>query len=221
MAAGSQGIAIVRTVDGGASWSVIAQTNDPTTAQSSPSGLSFGCDKGFATFGSPIVGIIPNECAGGPATLYRTTDSGFHWNLVSLAQLDNRGGAAGVANSPTFLTSRDAILPASSYAVANQATWSLLVTHDAGASWRDFSTPTQGSIDFDAPASGWLLGSPLEETSDGGATWRPLRVPAPPFKTTDMQLQYLGKGIATAWSWSAAFRTDDGAASWRAITPPL
>jgi hypothetical protein len=34
-----------------------------------------------------------------------------------------------------------------------------------------------------------------------------------------MQLQYLGKGIATAWSWSTAFRTDDGAVTWRAITP--
>jgi photosystem II stability/assembly factor-like uncharacterized protein len=219
-AMGSQGIAILRTVDGGATWSLIAQTSDPTTSQSSPSGLSFGCDKGFATFGSTTVGLIPNECAGGPATLYRTNDGGFHWTLVSLGQLDNRGGAAALANSPTFLTSSDAILPASSYAAANQATWSLLVTHDAGSSWRDFSTPIQGSIDFDSTASGWLLGSPVEETSDGGATWRPLRVPVPPFKTTDMQLQYLGKGIATAWSWSTVFRTDDGAATWRAITPP-
>ncbi len=131
-AAGSEGIAILRTIDGGASWSVIAQTSDPTTAQSSPSGLSFGCDKGFVAFGSTTVGVIPNECAGGPATLYRTTDGGFHWGLISLAQLDNRGGAAGLGYSPTFLTSTDAILPASSYAAANQATPSLLVTHDGG-----------------------------------------------------------------------------------------
>ena len=219
-AAGSEGIAILRTVDGGASWSLIAQTSDPTANQSSRSGLSFGCDKGVAAFGSTTVGLIPNECAGGPATLYRTTDGGFHWSLVTIAQLDNRGGMAAFANSPTFLTSSDAILPVSSYVAANQAMWSLLVTHDSGMSWRDFSIPTQGSIDFDSTASGWLLGSPLEETSDGGATWHPLRVPAPPFQTADMQLQYLGKGIAMAWSWSAAFRTDDGAVTWRAITPP-
>ena len=220
-AAGSEGIAILRTIDGGASWSVIAQTSDPTTAQSSPSGLSFGCDKGFVAFGSTTVGVIPNECAGGPATLYRTTDGGFHWGLISLAQLDNRGGAAGLGYSPTFLTSTDAILPASSYAAANQATPSLLVTHDAGATWRDFLVPVPGGIDFESATSGWLLGSPIEVTNDGGATWRPLRVPAPPFKSTDMQLQYLGRGIATAWSWSAAFRTDDGAITWRAITPPI
>jgi photosystem II stability/assembly factor-like uncharacterized protein len=220
-AAGSEGIAILRTVDGGVSWSLIAQTNDPSTNQSSPSGLSFGCDKGFAAFGSATVGVIPNECAGGTATLYRTTDGGYHWSLVSLAQLGAQGGYVSLVNIPTFLTAGDAILPASTYLAANQATPSLLVTHDAGATWRDFSVPIPGGIDFESAASGWLLGSPIEVTSDGGATWRPLRVPVPPFKTTDMQLQYLGKGIATAWSWSAAFRTDDGAVTWRAITPPL
>ncbi len=219
-AMGSQGIAILHTVDGGASWSLIAQTSDPTTTQSSPSGLSFGCDKGFATFGSPTVGVIPIECAGGPATLYRTTDAGFHWNVISLVQLDARGGTASLANSPTFLTTSDAILPASSYVAANQATWSLLVTHDAGTSWRDFLVPGQGAIDFESSTSGWLLGSPIEVTSDGGSSWRALGVPAPPFQPTDMQLQYLGKGIATAWSYSTAFRTDDGAVTWRAITPP-
>ena len=218
-AAGSEGIAILRTADGGASWLLAAQTSDPTTTQSSPSGLEFGCDKGLATFGSPSVGVIPNECAGGPATLYRTSDGGFHWSLVSIAQVNDHGGMAALANSLTFLTPTDAILPVSTYLAADQATLSLLVTHDAAASWHNFPVPTQGSIDFDSTASGWLLGSPLEETSDGGATWRPLRVPAPPFQTADMQLQYLGKGIATAWSWSAAFRTDDGAVTWRAIAP--
>jgi photosystem II stability/assembly factor-like uncharacterized protein len=219
-AAGSEGIAILRTVDGGASWALIAQTNDPSTTQSSPSGLSFGCDKGFATFATSTVGVIPIECAGGPATLYRTTDAGFHWNVISLAQLDARGGTASLANSPTFLTASDAILQASSYLAANQVTWSLLVTHDAGASWRDLLVPGQGAIDFESSTSGWLLGSPINATSDGGSTWRALSVPAPPFQPTDMQLQYLGKGIATAWSESAAFRTDDGAVTWRAITPP-
>jgi len=220
-AAGSEGIAILRTVDGGVSWSLIAQTNDPSTNQSSPSGLSFNCDKGFATFGSATVGVIPIWCAGGLATLYRTTDGGFHWIVISLGQFDARGGTSSVGNSPTFLTPSDAILPASIYVAANQATSSLLVTHDAGASWRDFLVPGPGGIDFESATSGWLLSNSIEATSDGGATWRALAVPAPPFRATEMQLQYLGKGIATAWSDSAAFRTDDGAVSWRAITPPL
>jgi len=219
-AAGSEGIAILRTVNGGASWSFIAQTNDPSTTQSSPSGLSFNCDKGIATFATSTVGVIPIECAGGAATLYRTIDAGFHWKVISLVQLDARGGTAALANSPTFLTTSDAILQASSYLAANQATWSLLVTHDAGASWLDFLVPGRGAIDFESSTSGWLLGSPIEVTSDAGSTWRALSVPAPPFEPTDMQLQYLGKGIATAWSEFAAFRTDDGAVTWRAITPP-
>src|SRR5260370_21886893 len=96
----------------------------------------------------------------------------------------------------------------------------MLGTQEAGALWRDFAVPGPGGIDFESATSGWLLSSPIEATSDGGATWRALAVPAPPFRATEMQLQYLGKGIATAWSYSAAFRTDDGAVSWRAITPP-
>jgi photosystem II stability/assembly factor-like uncharacterized protein len=76
-------------------------------------------------------------------------------------------------------------------------------------------------VDFESTTSAWLLGNPIEATSDGGATWRAVSAPAPPFKAVDMQLQDLGRGIATAWTYGAAYRTDDGAKTWRNVTPPL
>jgi photosystem II stability/assembly factor-like uncharacterized protein len=215
-AAGSEGIGVLRSEDGGASWSLIAQSADPITGQPDPSGLAFSCDKGWVTFGSASVGLIANICAGGPPTIYRSGDGGSHWSLVSLPTL----GAAQIGfGNPTFLTALDAVLPGTTY--GDQATPVVAVTHDGGVTWRALKLPAAGSVDFESTTSGWLLGSPIWATSDGGASWRALSAPAPPFKAVDMQLQDLGKGIATAWMYGAAYRTDDGAKTWRNVTPPL
>jgi photosystem II stability/assembly factor-like uncharacterized protein len=171
-AAGSEAIGVLRTLDGGVSWALIAQTADPLTGQPDPGGLAFSCDKGWVTFGSSSVGLIANICAGGAPTIYRSGDGGARWTLVGLPTL----GAPEIGfGNPTFLTAQDAVPP----------------------------------------------GNPIETTSDGGASWRPVPAPAPPFKAVDMQLQDLGKGIAVAWSYGAAYRTDDSAKNWRNVTPPL
>ena len=215
-AAGSEGVVILRSVDGGATWVAVAQSNDPTTGQGT-SGIDFGCDKGAVVFGTSSVGFLTTYCAGGPPLMYRTTDGGYHWQGESLPQLPSTQYGGGTENA-TFLTSTDAFVVAEFY--DNGPAYGLLVTRDGGATWTAYKLPGNGTVDFESPLSGWQLNDTLSATSDGGRTWH--AIAGLPFKGTEMTLQYLGKGIATAWGFHqpTAYRTDNGGTTWRPVAPP-
>ena len=120
--------------------------------------------------------------------------------------------------SPIWLTPRDVLLTGTYY-VTPASGPSLFASHDGGATWRAMPLPGVGAIDFESPLSGWLLHNPVEATADGGNTWHPIGR-APPFSTQDFQLQFLGRGVAIAFDYGGAYRTDDGAMNWHLITPP-
>ena len=218
-AAGSEAVGVLRSGDGGESWSLVAQTDDPSGLQPSPNGLSFSCDKGAADFATPMIGFLTQDCAGGPPGIYRTVDGGAHWRLVTLPYIGQPAAQAS-SQDPIILTATDAVMEGLYFYGVSSSADALLVTHDAGTSWRAEALPGTGAIDFESVTSGWQLDSPIQATTDGGLTWHPLAVPAAPFASSDMGLQDLGKGIAMAWSRRAAYRTDDGARTWRVITPP-
>ena len=210
-AAGSEAIAVFSSTDGGASWHQVARTGDPSTGAADPSGLDFNCDKGSAVFGTPAVGLLPDDCAGGPPNIYRSTDGGSHWKLIPIAGASPQS----YFNDVVFLTAADVVMTG-----GEGSSLDLAVSHDAGLTWQVRPLYGAGSVDFESVTAGWQLGNPVEATSDGGTTWHPLKAPAPPFDPTTMALQNLGKGIAIAWSDSAAYRTNDGARTWRRVTPP-
>jgi photosystem II stability/assembly factor-like uncharacterized protein len=71
----------------------------------------------------------------------------------------------------------------------------LLVTEDGGATWKSPSLgpPIAGPIRFVTPKQGWLAGGPydgLYRTNDGGDTWQPVTVPAPPQMHPTAQARY-------------------------------
>jgi photosystem II stability/assembly factor-like uncharacterized protein len=216
-AAGSEAVSVYRSVDGGATWSLAAKSAAPDSTQPAPSGLEFGCDKGAATFGNTIVGLLPAICAGGAPFIYRSVDGGAHWKSVALPAPAGVQQTGGFFANPVFITSTDVVMGGDYYSSAPVPF--MLVTGDAGASWRGYRLPGQGSIDFESMSSGWILTDPIRATTDGGATWHVLSIPVPPFKPADMTLQFLGRGIAVAWSFQQAFRTDDGGRTWRSIPP--
>jgi photosystem II stability/assembly factor-like uncharacterized protein len=217
-AAGSEAVAILRTVDGGSTWSVAAESGSPSTGQPGPSGISFGCDKGMAAFGTPNVGLLPEECAGGPQGVYRTTDGGFHWTHTTFPAM---GSATymGSIGAPTFLTATEVIIDGGYYNGAPLN--ALIASHDGGATWHVNKLPGTGTVDFESALSGWQLNATVVATADAGGTWHAQGIAPLPFNGTDMTLQYLGAGIAIAFRMygGAAYRTDDGARSWRPIAP--
>ena len=215
-AAGSEGVAIVRSTDGGANWTVVAQSNDPTTNQGK-SGIEFGCDKGAAVFGNTEVGLLTTYCAGGPPLVYRTTDGGYTWRGESLPNVPSTQYGGGAENA-TFLSPTDAIIETEYY--DNGPVYGLLATRDGGATWSAYRLPGGGTVDFESIFSGWQMNDTLFATTDGGRTWHTTGSPLP-FKGTGLTLQYLGKGIAAAFSWrgTTAYRTDDGGRTWRSVAP--
>jgi photosystem II stability/assembly factor-like uncharacterized protein len=216
-AAGSSSLVILRSTDGGASWNKAAGTDDPVSGQST-GGISFGCEKGSLGFGSETVGILPTSCAGGSPLVYRSTDGGSNWNQVAVTSEVAGRSAEYFLGSPIWLTPRDVLMTGTYYVTAASGP-SLFASHDAGATWRGMPLPGVGAIDFESPLSGWLLHNPVEATADGGNTWHPIGR-APPFSVQDFQLQFLGRGVAIAFDYQGAYRTDDGAMNWHLITPP-
>lgn len=216
-AAGSQGVAVMRSSNGGASWSLVAQSADPISTLPDPSGLEFGCDKSPTTFGSPTIGLLPTFCAGGPPYIYRSVDGGVHWKSIALPSLAGSQASGGGCGTPIFITPTDAVMVGDYYSPDQIP--AMLVTQNAGAGWRSLRLPGDASLDFESTTSGWILTDPIRATVDGGASWHALSIAAPPFKPTDMTLQFLGRGIALAWSQQAAFRTDDGGLTWRSVAP--
>jgi len=210
VAAGSQAVSIDRTTDGGATWKVVAFTEDPSTGAPGRSGLQFSCDKGAFAFGSTLIGLLPTACATNQQSAYRTIDGGLHWSAVDLPPLT--GVYQAFFAAPIFLTPSDVVISGSA---------ELVSSHDGGASWTVHRLPGDGSVDFDTPTSGWQLNeTSISATSDGGSSWHVV-ASSLPFNGSGMALQYLGKGIAIAFWWhgTSAYRTADGGRTWRSITP--
>lgn len=209
-AAGSEAVAILKSIDSGSSWRTIADTGDPVNPSASPSasGLTLSCDKSVAVFGTTTVGLLPVQCAGGRPYVYRTRDAGLHWTTIDLPSV----ASLSIFDDAEFLSASDAVLTGPQPAI--------LVSHDGGITWKANSLPGTGSVAFESVNLGWQLDTQIESTVDGGATWQALNVPTPPFKASDMALQLLGTQVALAWSPTAAYRTDDGAQTWTEITPP-
>jgi photosystem II stability/assembly factor-like uncharacterized protein len=219
VALGSESLAVLQSLDGGIRWTVTAKSDSPgpNGVLVPGTGIAFNCDKRPAVFGSPSVGLVAVLCAGGRPIVYRTIDGGHRWVPVALPGGDLGGYSDG---DPIFITAVDAVMPGTGPPSAGERTQVLLVTHDAGATWTYRALPGWGRVDFESVATGWQLNDDLFETNDGGATWKRAGVPALPFTGSQMQLQVLGKGIAFAFTYNAAFRTSDGATTWQQITPP-
>jgi len=70
----------------------------------------------------------------------------------------------------------------------------LMATDDAGARWRTWVSPVKMkandgdtlSLDFLSPSIGWTVpdpgGGPMWWTVNGGAGWRPVQIPAGPYR---------------------------------------
>jgi photosystem II stability/assembly factor-like uncharacterized protein len=163
--------------------------------------------------------------------LYRTADSGGHWQEITPPGLGERSIAA-----VAFPTAADGRLILSGADAAGQPTYDIATTADGGASWdvRRLALFTPGSaesyaagvslqfIDLlhgwltvrRATGSSWDLGA-LFHTDDGGQTWARLSIPAgQPVVFADPQ-----HGWTTGPTGSGTlYRSADGGASWTPVT---
>jgi hypothetical protein len=168
-------LSVVRTVDGGRTWSTVLQRSP---SDGSPNSLGTPRIRLVGTTGW-LVDFLPG-------VLQRTDDGGLTWQTVPLppslgVDWDTRTASLGTPSPP----GRDAVgIPVITYASeSRKRSLRLLISGDGGKTWRVTSSlPCRSSCtDFGAPdAYDWVVedGDTLIVTHDG-EHWRRADVPAP------------------------------------------
>jgi photosystem II stability/assembly factor-like uncharacterized protein len=176
-------VAVFGTADGGRTWQQGQSIGSPLPDHNA---LQAGTWSPFLTFldaqrGWLYIRVNPNcglmGCAvAAPGSLYRTSDGGLHWTLVS--------SSAGLINS-------DCRSASAVYFSSTTTGWlecafgSVLVTHDGGATWalqvvvQENCCQNSLPIFFDESHGMYFDSSAqlLLMTSDGGAVWSPRGLP--------------------------------------------
>lgn len=206
---------IYKTTDGGQTWTLQFQNQDPNAF--------YDC---FA-FWSPDRGITFSDAVSGRFPVIRTTD-GQTWQDIGDQMPAAQDGEAAFAASGTCVTVQAG--QRAWIATGGAAKARIFATTDGGDSWQSYDTPiVQGtassggvSVDFRDPNHGILGGGELAapdlpsdnvaRTSDGGRTWE-LATPTP-FPGAVYGLSYVrGLGqrtVVATGPGGAAWSPDDG-----------
>jgi photosystem II stability/assembly factor-like uncharacterized protein len=176
VAAGSSGLRIFVTADGGTTWQPLMVTS-PTPGASTPGALPFGCDKGTPAFATRALGYIGGVCAGGAPFFYATADGGRTWRRQTLPGMPR--DCQCWVDTPRFFSPAGGALTAT----VDYHERRLYVTRDAGRAWS--ALPVRGSavpfdaagatVDFVSPTVGFAVPDrPTDRiwaTRDGGRHW--------------------------------------------------
>ena len=240
VAAGSSGIAIFRTTDGGARWQLVELTYP---GRETPEAIPFGCDKGGAVFSSAATGWVGGACAGGPPTFWVSHDGGRAWRRQPLPRPDGGGMLASCQcylTDPVFTSPRDGALWGSDIPAAHGLSDAAYVTHDGGQDWAPIHLPG-GRVPLQTPdfvdsQRGFVTGGRLAKhgqavwdvrlyaTADGGATWT-ARAASTRLGQATLDFVTPAVGFATLTSYSPLrsdlLETNNGGASWTGVPARL
>jgi len=190
VAAGSSGIAIFRTTDGGARWRLAELTTGGGQARPTPGAIPFACDKSFAVFSATRTGWVRGSCAGGRPSFWVPRDGGRTWRYQPLPRPSGGGALAGFAGGifpPAFITPEVGALLVTGLPGPPARSSAAYLTSDGGRTWVPVRLPGRlipaqipdfadarhgillaGKLGRDGTLAGQAL---LYATSDGGATW--------------------------------------------------
>ena len=175
--AGSEGVQVFRTTDGGAHWVSVSLSAGVTAT---PGSLPLGGLKSGLAFRDASTGWATGVVYGPPGFtwLYITHDGGHTWSHQPLALPAAYRQGMPAANPPRFDTPLVGILPLTLFGTGGQPAADFYMTRDGGRTWAS-GTPlpyTSGntgfSWDFVGADHGWAAwGRKLHYTTDGGRHW--------------------------------------------------
>ena len=199
--------AVLRTTDGGASWSALDFADAAITALS---GVSFV---------SPSAGWV----VGTNGRIYATTDAGLTWTAQ----------ASGTGRRLSKVHFLDAARGWVTGGWQDGASYLVLRTTNGGASWQNMSFGTTAysceDIFFADPLNGWLCGydstinGQIHHTTDGGASWVRQTVPGTPGAVYALDFPNASEGWASTASIyaspsGAVLHTTNGGTTWTVST---
>lgn len=175
--AGSEGVQVLRTTDGGTTWATVSRTD---SAQPGPGGLPLSGIKTGISFRDSVTGWVTAAGAGpdNVSRLYETIDGGRTWLRQRLSFPPSFRQVVPVLYPPRFFTALGGLLPVILTMQDTHSAIDFYATHDGGATWSStaalpyIAAKASPRWDFVDRNHGWVaVGASLYSTSDGGYTW--------------------------------------------------
>jgi photosystem II stability/assembly factor-like uncharacterized protein len=219
-AAGSCGLDIFKTTDGGKSWDKVSSASPDNNNQ--PGTLPFGGDKNGMTFLDMQHGWVGGaEPKDGYVWLFATKDGGQTWKQVNLPLPSGYVTSTISVEPPRFFNVQDGILPVTLFTDSPHKVFYL--TRDGGQSWKPGSVIASNGIASIPTLQDIFVwdGGLLQTSRDGGQTWT-ATTPNINLSQTIAQLDFVDKdnGWATSIDISMKgmlYKTNNGGKTWVAL----
>jgi photosystem II stability/assembly factor-like uncharacterized protein len=221
--AGSMGVAIFQTTDGGETWTQ-TYTNDPNLPNAADSLPLGGLKNNLRPINMQTAWVGGVTYASGFVYLYRTDDGGKNWSLVSVPLPDDAQNFEFNVDDLQFVTTTDAFLVVRLNGASTQQ--AIYVTHNGGETWLQtpMLIPQGGSADFSSTTDGVIYnGDQFYVTRDAAQTWtstKPNIVFGDSFSSMDFINSSTGWVITTdASNHHSLYGTSDGGTAWFSLVP--
>ncbi len=220
--AGSMGVAILQTGDGGATWNQ-TYTNDPNQQNAGASLPLGGLKDGLTPVDMQAAWVGGVTYAPGVIYLYQTQDGGTSWTQANIKIPDGYAQAQFETPGPTLVTAATAYLPVS-VSSQNGVLRAIYVSHDGGKTWAETPTmiPQGGAMDFVSEKDGFIWnGTDFYVTHDAAQTWTTVKPDvafADGFSGMDFVSPTTGFVITSDASGARGlYKTTDGGATWNVL----
>ncbi len=220
--AGSMGVAVFQTTDGGSTWNQ-TYTNDPNQPNAGSTLPLGGLKDGLAPVDNQVAWIGGVTYTPGVVYLYQTKDGGATWTQSSVKVPDGYDQAQFETRGPTFLTANTAYLPVT-VSSQNGIMLAVYVSHNGGASWVQTPTmiPQGGAMDFVSAQDGFVWnGTSFYVTHDGAQTWKTV-TPDVAFAESFSGMDFVNP--TTGWVITSdatgaygLYETTDGGSAWNTL----
>jgi len=221
--AGSMGVSIFQTIDGGATWNQ-TYTNDPNLANAGDSLPLGGLKSDITDLNMHTAWVGGVTYATSEVYLYRTDDKGASWNQIALPLPPGAENAELSVESIQFVSYTNAFLTLRM--TSDKSNLAVYVSSDSGDTWSLTPTliPDGGSADFLSAEEAVIYnGQQFYVTRDAARTWSII----PPdilFGDTFAGMDFVD--TSTGWvvtvdptNHRSLYRTSDGGATWFPLTP--